>query len=206
MKFKSSTNNEDLSMRGCEVKNKVNSGWTSIEILGVLAVIIIASAGAITLVYKMFSSNSTTTELSNVQHLATQTRGQLKNKGGYEFTSAATMTGSLIRVGGTSNMTINGNPKSGTATLSNNWGGDVLITPEKVGGSTNNKGFSVTYKSVPQEACTTLVTKLSESGVSETSISGTNNIGAVTAEKAGSQCKPDTGSTGNNIIIWKFNN
>jgi type II secretory pathway pseudopilin PulG len=204
--MKSSLNNEGLSMGNGKVKNKVNSGWTAIEILGVLAVIIIASAGAITLVYNMFSSNSTTTELSNVQHLATQTRGLMKSKGGYEFTSASTMTGTLIRAGGTSNMTINGDASSGSATLSNDWGGDVLITPEKVGGSINNKGFSVTYKNVPQEACTTLVTKLSESGVSETSISGTNNIGSVSPEQAGSQCQNDTGSTGNNTIIWKFNN
>ncbi|HGJ5862663.1 MAG TPA: type 4 pilus major pilin, partial [Arsenophonus nasoniae] len=81
------------------------------------------------------------------------------------------------------------------------------IAPEKVQGSTNNKGFSVTYKNVPQEACSTMATKLSGSAmIHEVSISGSNNVGAVTAEKAGSQCKADNGSVGVNTLIFKSNN
>lgn len=187
---------------------RVHRGWIGLEAGGVLLLILVGTVLALVVVASLFSKNDTGTELSNAQFIMNQTRGLLKSKGSYEFSTPAKMTGTLIQFGGIpSGMTINGTAQSGTATAVNVWGGDVTISPEKVNGSTNNKGFSLTYKNVPQEACTTLATKMSETSlVSELSISGTNNVGAVSAEKAGTQCKADNGSVGTNTLIFKSNN
>jgi hypothetical protein len=188
--------------------DSVHRGWLGLEAGGVLLLIMVGTVLALILVASLFSKNDTSTELSNAQFIMNQTRGLLKSKGNYDFSSSTKMTGTLIQFGGIpSGMTINGTAQSGTATAVNVWGGDVTVSPEKVNGSTNNKGFSLTYKNVPQEACVTLATKMSETSlVSELSITGTNNVGGVTAEKAGTQCKADNGSVGTNTLIFKSNN
>ncbi|OCQ52562.1 hypothetical protein Ppb6_02298 [Photorhabdus australis subsp. thailandensis] len=185
----------------------LHRGFLSLEMMGVLAIIAVAIVLSVGAVSGMFSKNTINDEISNVQMLVTQSRGMLKTQGEYPFTSAAKMTGTLVQFGGApGNMTINGDKSSGNAKIANGWGGDVIISPEKVQGSTNNKGFSITYKNVPQEACTMMVTKLSGSAmIHEVNISGTNNIGAISAEKAGTQCKADNGSVGINTIIFKSN-
>lgn len=189
-------------------KRNIHRGFVTLEILGglaVLAVIIVLAVGAVS---KMFNKSTLNDEIANVQSLATQTRGMLKTKGEYAFTSGAKMTGTLIQFGGVpSGMTINGEKPKGDAKMTNGWGGEVIVAPEKVQGSQNNKGFSITYKNVPQEACSVMATKLSSSTLlNEVSISGSNNVGVVTAEKAATQCKPDNGSNGVNTLIFKSNN
>lgn len=190
-----------------ESKSKVHRGWLSLEAGGVLLLILLGVAATLYLLSSLFTKNDTSSELSNAQYIMSQTRGLLKNQGNYDFTNSAKMTGTLIQFGGIpSGMTINGTAQSGTATAVNIWGGDVSIAPLKVNGSTNNKGFSLTYKNVPQEACVMLATKMSGTSlVNELSITGTNNVGLVSAEKAGTQCKADTGSVGSNILIFKSN-
>lgn len=165
----------------------VHRGFLSLEMMAILAVIALGIVLALSNVSSMFNKSTLNDEIANVQALMTQARGMLKTQGEYPFSSADKMTGTLVQFGGVpGNMTINGDKTNGTAKIANGWGGDVVITPEKVQGSVNNKGFSVTYKNVPQEACSAMASKLSGSAmVQEVSISGTNNIGAVTAEKAG---------------------
>ncbi|WP_413484633.1 type 4 pilus major pilin [Morganella psychrotolerans] len=186
----------------------MHRGFLSLDSMGTLIVIALLVVTVLAAVAVMFIKNTVNTELTNVQMLVTESRGMLKTQGEYPFSSPAKMTGTLILFGGVpGNLTVNGDKTSGNAKLANSWGGEVLITPEKVQGSANNKGFSVTYKSVPMEACVTLATKLSGSAmINEISISGTNNTGAVNAEAAGTQCKSDNGSTGQNTLIFKSNN
>ncbi|HDQ4465230.1 TPA: hypothetical protein P9G65_005543 [Pseudomonas aeruginosa] len=186
---------------------KKNAGFLSLEMIGVLAIIAIAIVLAVGTVAMMFGKNEINDEISNVQQLATNAKGLLKTQGQYPFTSAAKMTGALAQFGGVpGNITVNGNKASGNGTLQNSWGGQILVTPEKVQGSANNVGFSITYKQVPQEACMALATKLSSSAmIDEVKISGTANVGAVTAEKAGTQCKTDNGSVGLNELVFKSN-
>lgn len=196
------------SVKNCKSKDvNVNRGWLSLETGGVLLLIMVGTVLALIAVSSMFNKNDTNTELANVQNLMNQTRGLLKSQGTYTYTSAAKMTGVLIQAEGAKGMKINGTASSGTATMENIWGGAVLVSPEKVNGSTNFKGFSVTYNNVPQSACVILATKMSETNLaSEISISGTNNVGGVTSENAGTQCKADNGSVGQNILIFKSNN
>ncbi|WP_440862562.1 type 4 pilus major pilin [Symbiopectobacterium purcellii] len=191
------------------MKNKatLHRVFLSLEAMGVLAIIAVAIVLAVSAVSILFNKSTLNDEMSNVQALVTQARGMLKTQGEYPFSSGAKMTGTLVQFGGVpGSMTINGDKASGAAKIANGWGGDVIIAPEKIQGSANNKGFSVTYKNVPQDACVIMATKLSGSAmIHEVSISGTNNVGAVTAEKAGTQCKANNGSVGVNTLIFKSN-
>lgn len=188
-------------------KSTLHRGFLSLEMMGVLAIIAVAIVLAVGAVSSLFDKSTINDEMSNVQALVTQSRGLLKTQGEYPFSNGAKMTGTLVQFGGVpGNMTINGDKSKGEAKITNGWGGEVMIAPEKVQGSVNNKGFSVTYKNVPQEACSVMATKLSGSAmIQEVSISGSHNVGAVTAEKAGAQCKPDNGSVGVNTLIFKSN-
>lgn len=186
-------------------RSTLHRGFLSLEMMGVLAIISVAIVLAVGTVSSLFNKSTLNDEIANVQALVTQSRGLLKTQGEYPFSNGAKMTGTLVQFGGVpGNMTINGDKSKGEAKITNGWGGEVMIAPEKVQGSVNNKGFSVTYKNVPQEACSVMATKLSGSAmIQEVSISGSHNVGGVTAEKAGAQCKPDNGSVGVNTLIFK---
>lgn len=191
-----------------EKTSTLHRGFLSIEMMGILAIVAVIIVLAVGAVSTMFNKSTVNDELSNAQALVTEFHGMLKTQGEHPFTNGGKMTGIPVQFGGVpGNMTINGDKSKGNAKIANGWGGEVIIAPEKVQGPANNKGFSVTYKNVPQEARSVMATKLSGSAmIQEVSISGSNNVGAVTAEKAGSQCKPDNGSVGVNPLIFKSNN
>ena len=184
--------------------NTINRDWLSLELTGVLLIIIVAIIGVVAWIGGAFSQNDTSNELANINSIMTQTRGLLKGSTGYDYSSAANMTGTLIQYGGVpATMSIHGTASSGTATVTNVWGGAVTEQPVTVSG-TDNAGFALTYNKVPQQACTTLTTKLSSgSMVTQTTINGTAVTGEVSPAKAGTTCNADTGGAGNNVIIWQ---
>lgn len=184
--------------------NTINRGWLSLELTGVLLIIIVAIIGVVAWIGGAFSQNDTSNELANVNSIMTQTRGLLKGSTGYDYSSAANMTGTLVEYGGVpTTMSIHGTISSGTATVTNVWGGAVTVQPVTVSG-TANAGFSLTYNKVPQQACATLTTKLSSgSMVTQTTINGTAVTGEVSPSKAGTSCTADTGGAGNNVIIFQ---
>jgi hypothetical protein len=82
---------------------------------------------------------------------------------------------------------------SGTS-IQNVWGGSVVIT-----GAGNY--FTITYNSVPQQACAQLASQLSISSMFySTTINGSAVVGEVAAASAATMC-----TTGNNIVIWQVN-
>ncbi|MEM7998644.1 type 4 pilus major pilin, partial [Morganella morganii] len=117
--------------------NLIHRGFLSLDTMGVLLIIAISVIVVLGTVSMMFSKNTVNTEMSNIQSVVTEVRGMLKTQGEYPFSSAAKMTGTLVQFGGVpGNLTINGDKASGNAKIANGWGGDVLISPEKVQGST----------------------------------------------------------------------
>ncbi|NTZ47721.1 prepilin [Lelliottia aquatilis] len=181
--------------------NNINRGWLSIELIGVLLVVILGICGAVAWMNSSFSENDNSNELANINSIMSQTRGLIKTPSGYGDDE---LTGTLVEYGGVpATMSIHGTASSGSATVTNTWGGDVTIQPVTISG-TAGVGFSVTYNKVPQQACTTLTTKLSTgSMVSQTTINGTNFTGEVTPAKAGTACVADDGSVGSNTIIFQ---
>lgn len=175
------------------IKNLKNKGYksqlglTMIETLACLALVILIIGGAITLISRAFSSYDVGKEISNIKQIMTNARGSLKTKGQYPFTNADSMMESLIKFDG-----IPGDMIVSKNTAENAWGGKIFISPTKRAGATTNGAFSLTYQKVPEDACVTLATKMSESKlVNEIEISGTKNTGSVTAEKATQQCKEE---------------
>ncbi|WP_235424031.1 type 4 pilus major pilin [Citrobacter koseri] len=182
--------------------NAINRGWLSLELTGVLLIIIVAIIGVVAWIGGAFAENDTSNELANINSIMTNTRGLLKGSTGYDYSSAANMTGTLVEYGGVpSTMSIHGTASSGTATVTNIWGGAVTVQPETISGTTG-AGFSVTYEKVPQQACTTLTTKLSSgSMVTQTTINGTVLTGEVSPAQAAGGCVADDGGAGSNTII-----
>lgn len=188
------------------IPNKTESihrGWLGLEAGGVLLLIMVGTVLALVLVASLFTKNDISTEVSNAQFIMNQTRGLLKTRGIYVFTDSTAMTGALVEFGGVpSSMTTTGEVSTGKAKITNVWGGDVTIKPELA-----QKGFSLTYTKVPQEACVIMAEKMSETKlVSELSIAGKKIIGGVSAQEAAVDCKPDTGSIGVNTLIFQSNN
>lgn len=177
-----------------------DAGATALFILVIIGVI---AAG----VWAMWGKKDAGSELTNYQNLATNTIGMMKGVDGYAFTSGAKMTGTLIQAGAAKGMTINGDPASGTATLWNSWGGQIVVAPDTAGGTGFNNGFTITTNKVPQSACVSISTGMSRSGgTSGIKINGSSHTDArVTAENASSECKADSGRAGTNILVFSYN-
>jgi hypothetical protein len=184
----------------------IHRGVLSIEMVIILAVIVILVIYIFTNGGSLFRKNDITMELSNAQEIMTQTRTLLKTQGGYEFSDAARMTGTLVQFGGVpKSMTLTGDETSGSAGVINTWGGNVTVQAEASSGGSKT-GFSLTYTSVPLDACVVMASKMSQTRVvSETTINGITTVGSITASDAGSQCQVDTGSNGNNTLKFKSN-
>ncbi|WP_449631940.1 type 4 pilus major pilin [Rahnella aceris] len=154
----------------------------------------------------LFNTNDSNTEYNNASEIMAKTKATMKTGGIYNFTSAAVMTGAFIQFGGApTNMQVVGTKSSGSATLQNTWGGAVTLTPVATAGG-QKSAFSLTYASVPQEACVTLALKMSVSpGVATTMVNSTSTNGAVAASAVGTQCTADKGSAGQNTLTWTSN-
>ncbi|MBA0190415.1 type 4 pilus major pilin [Pectobacterium odoriferum] len=102
-------------------------------------------------------------------------------------------------------ITIQGARSSGTATLWNSWGGQIVLAPVASNGF--NNGFTLTSEKIPQEACIAIVTRMSASGTASgiTINSASHEDGLVSLESAGSECLADTGRTGQNKLTFTIN-
>ncbi|RIQ13720.1 type 4 pilus major pilin, partial [Salmonella enterica] len=141
-------------------RREPDRGWALMEqgVVGIVIIVVIVSVLAYALT--LWLRKDVASETTNIQTIITSTQGLLKDSDGYNFTSAAKMTGALIQQGGVSrSMTIRGDVQAGTATLWNTWGGAVTLTPLNTAGF--NNGFTLTYEKVPQAACVQIATRLS---------------------------------------------
>ena len=183
-----------------------DKGWGTADqggsgIVGIIILVVVV--GLIWGLWKLFDSGS---ETANIQDIATKTKGYMGGRNGYDFTSGTTMTGYFIQRGlAPSGMKVVGDKTSGSATLWNTWGGQVVLAPVS-GGAGVNTGYSITYNKVPQEDCISIVKQFGAGFFSAISINSTaHSDGQVTSEQGGKECTQDTGSTGNNILVFTKN-
>ncbi|WP_145592808.1 type 4 pilus major pilin [Yersinia bercovieri] len=184
--------------------DKINKGTTLTEIIiwmviaGVtMAAVYAASKGA-------FSSSDTSKELNSYNEMMAKTPRLLKNAGQYPYSGSSDMTGTYIVMASGAPVGLNlvGTASSGSASLTNTYGGEVTLTPVTSSGG-QKSGFSLTTAGIPQDACTVLATTLSSSSnVVTTKVNGTSTSGPLTSAKAVQQCTADSGSTGNNTLIF----
>ncbi|MEM0672594.1 type 4 pilus major pilin [Dickeya oryzae] len=187
------------------VNQRPHRGWAILEHGTVAVLIIIVVAYVASKLWDLWFKKDVAVETTNIQTLVSNGRA-MKSNSGYNFTSGTTMTGTLIQVGGApKGMTVQGTASSGTATLWNSYGGQVVVAPVATSGF--NNGFSVTYPRVPQADCISIAQQLGGGGAfaSITINSTAFSDGAVSAEDAGKSCQADSGRTGNNTLVFTVN-
>jgi len=195
-----------MSVQTVFLRRRPHRGWLvmehgSIALLSVVVIVIMTG-----LIWALWSRKDVVVETTNIQSIVTSARGYLKSEqSGYNFTSGTTMTGTLIQIGGApKNMAIQGDATSGTATLWNTWGGQVVLAPIASEGGFNN-GFSLTDPQIPQDACIAMAQQLSGSFASIAINSTVHSDGIVTAETAGQECTKNSGTSGQNTLIVTVN-
>ncbi|GKW03163.1 type 4 pilus major pilin [Pectobacterium carotovorum] len=186
-------------------KRSPHRGWAIMENGAVALIVIVVIALVLGGISMLLGRKDVGVEVSNYQNLITSAQGLLKDSSGYNFSSGTKMTGTLIQVGGVKGITIQGSRSSGTATLWNSWGGQIVLAPVASNGF--NNGFTLTSEKIPQEACIAIVTRMSASGTASgiTINSASHEDGLVSLESAGSECLADTGRTGQNKLTFTIN-
>ncbi len=154
----------------------------------------------------LFNRNDASTEISNAADILNNVSSMLKTEGTYQFSGADDMTGALVQFGGVpKGMTIIGKKESGSAKVQSLYGGAVTVQPVTTSGG-QKSAFSLTYASLPQEACIAIGTKVSASPrVGSTQINGTTTNGPVPANSIGAMCNADKGNVGQNTLTFVSN-
>lgn len=190
-----------------QMAKQPDKGWGTADqgssgIIGTLALIVVVA-----LIWGLWALFNSGSETSNLQAIATNTKGYMGGRGGYAFSSGTTMTGNLIQRGlAPSSMRVVGDESSGTATLWNTWGGQVVLAPVSSGAGINN-GFSITYNKVPLKECISIAQQYGNGAIFNeiTLNSSVHSDGSVTAEEAGKECTKNSGSTGTNTMVFTVN-
>lgn len=191
---------------GCVGLNP-DRGWGSADqggsgIIGILGLIFVV--GLIWGLWALFSAGQ---EASNISDIATKTKGYMGGRTGYDFTSGDSMTGNFIERGfAPGSMRVVGDPDSGTATMWNSWGGQVVLAPVS-SDSGMNTGFSITTNKVPLKDCISLAQEYGNGIIfSEILINSSQHAdGTVTSEEAGKECTKNSGSAGTNTMKFQVN-
>ncbi|KMK84133.1 type 4 pilus major pilin [Pectobacterium brasiliense] len=186
-------------------KRSPHRGWAIMENGAVALIVIVVISLVLGGIYMLWGRKDVAVEVSNYQNLITTAQGLLKDSSGYNFSSGTKMTGTLIQVGGVKGVTVQGTRSSGTATLWNSWGGQIVLAPVASNGF--NNGFTLTSEKIPQEACIAIATRMASSGTASgiTINSAAHADGLVSLESAGSECLADSGRTGQNKLTFTIN-
>lgn len=200
---------QNLKGRGRLQKKGVkqpDSGWGSADTGGAGITTLVALAFVAAGLWGLWSLFDGGSESANLQDIATKTKGYMGGRNGYDYSSATTMTGIFIQRGLAPNgVKIVGEAKSGSATMWNTWGGQILLSPVSSGAGVNT-GFSVTYNKVPQNDCISFAKQYGTGFFSEVSInSSAHSDGQVSAEQGGKECTQDSGSNGTNTLVFTRN-
>ncbi|WP_431022228.1 PilS domain-containing protein [Erwinia rhapontici] len=190
-----------LSVSG---RRQPHRGWGIIEngALAVLAIIVIVYV--VSKLWGIWTQKDVAMETTNYQSIITYVRGNFKGQSGYNFSSASSMTGTVIAAGGAKGMTIQGDASSGTATMFNAFGGQVILTPVASNGF--NNGFSLSSAKIPQEACISIAQQMANGAYASVSInSSAHTDNSLTAETAAKECIKDSSGTGQNTLLFTVN-
>ncbi|MEB0222040.1 type 4 pilus major pilin [Pseudomonas sp. AB12(2023)] len=165
--------------------SRKQSGATTMELLFYLIVAALILYAAVQGGFKLFSRQSNNTEQENVASLIINTRA-LKGNTGYG-TSGTNLVPVLS--------TTDGIPNGMTFTSGvpyNSWNGAVTVV-------STGPSFTITYPTVPQDACVSLATRVAKNASITTKInSGTGVVGEISASSASTSCTDPTA----NIISW----
>lgn len=180
------------------MKYKSKKGFTLVEILLVVGFIALASLGIYLVYAKVNFSNLALEESRNINLI----KAGIKNLygGSQGYTSLSNTVLNDARVTPESMRTV---PyTSPDSTITNLFGGAVLVTPTILGGAGLNNGFRISYPRIPGAVCAKLVTMM-DKNIDQITVNsivvkayGTGNLNVVQLATA---CAGDT--TGNGVDI-----
>ncbi|MDR3430725.1 MAG: type 4 pilus major pilin [Rouxiella aceris] len=185
-------------------RRRTHRGWGILEngTIGILVIIVIVYV--VSKLWGLWTQKDVAMETTNYQSIITYVRGNYHGSNGYNFTSSSTMTGTVIAAGGAKGMSIQGDGTSGSATMSNTWGGPVVLSPVASNGF--NNGFSLSSAQIPQDACISIAQQMGNGSYASISINSTVfSDGNVSAETATKQCVKDSGGIGQNTLLFTVN-
>jgi len=197
-------------------------GRSMVEMLGVLAIIGVLSAGGLAGYSKAMFKHKLNSTMDQITMLVTNIRTMYGTQGNYDGLDNAEAYGlgiipEVMNAGeGTAAAGSTAKPRN----LTNPFKGSVVITEAAVKGTTEHTGFTVSYSGLPTEACIALATADFGSGagsgfIGVTAGAGTNR----TANKIGEEGKTEgkaydmdgaisdcsaSGSKDNATIVWYF--
>lgn len=142
-------------MKLINLKNKKQNGYTLVELLIVLGLIIVFTLGTYVAYNMVKNSGSANTEARNLDTL----RAGVKNL--YAGSSVYTLlSGAVLNDGRMTPDSMRAIPYVvGDDKINNSFGGAVTVLPSTLGtGGGANNGFAITYNRVPGAVCSRLVT------------------------------------------------
>lgn len=134
---------------------KLNKGFSLIELIIVLAVVGVAIAAVFRGIPAIQASRDANSESQNLSNIVASIDGFYASSNSYTglTTAMAICAKAVPQAMVTAAATCTANPPTGGA-ASNTWGGTVAIVPVTYGvGAVANNAFTVTYNSVPSDAC-----------------------------------------------------
>jgi type II secretory pathway pseudopilin PulG len=172
---------------------KQSKGFTLIEILLVVGFIALASVGVYTIYNKVQISNNANAESRNIDLIRSGVKSLYASQTNYG--AAAANLNTILNNARIVPEVMNGG-QTGTANITNSFGGAVTVTVVGLNGGTNN-AFRITYAQVPAAVCTKLAASAAAqfdavtAGGSNVKTFGVNQID-VAALTAG--CNTDAGA------------
>ena len=187
------------------------SGRSMVEMLGVLAIIGVLSAGGLAGYSKAMFKHKLNSTMDQITMLVTNIRTMYGTQGNY----AGLNNGSAVNLGIVPAVMDGGSGSGSARGLTNPFKGAVKIqTISATGASTNDStGFSLTYEDLPTEACIALATSDFGSGAGSGFIgvsagTGTNKTATAIGANEGKAYEMDkaiTDCAGTNVdITWYF--
>lgn len=173
--------------------NKNKKGFTLVEILLVVGFIALAGIGIYTVFGKTNTSNKALQESRNINVIKAGIKNIYGGSQGY---------------GGLSNSVLNNTRttpdsmrqvpySSPDSTITNMFGGSVLVVPTVLGGSGLNNGFRIAYSQVPGDVCSKLVTMV-DKNVEQITVNGVivkaYGSGRLNLPSLATNCAADTGN------------
>lgn len=136
------------------IKNNKKKGFTLVEILLVVGFIALASIGIYSAFGKTNSSNKALQESRNINVLKAGIKNIYGGSQGYDGLSNSVLNNTRTTPDSMRQVPYS----SPDSTITNMFGGAVLVIPTPLGGSGLNNGFRISYSKVPGDVCAKLVT------------------------------------------------
>ena len=161
------------------------SGRSMVEMLGVLAIIGVLSAGGLAGYSKAMFKHKLNTTMDQFTMLVTNIRTMYGTQENYNNLSVG-QAYSLGIVAASASM------GGGHSQMVNPFKGKVLLAPATVRTGVNNSGFTITYTGLPKEACIALATADWGTGAGSGFITSCADGGDATAALTGNTCVGET--------------